>query len=246
MPCACERCLRNSRTLGLPAKPPSKTAVRKAYRAAAKVWHPDRFESNPVKRLEAEEHFKQIQVAYRELWEHCENPEKKPFEGSSNSATGRHAPTYSPPSVFFGDSPGCFAFPHFPPSVVNVIAPHLQETESAVAFIDLSMAGVRKEIGSEYLLLTSHRIIVRDAMSVVSLLWYTDLGEIQLLDRHERKKSGIWQRIVGRAWGIKHRYTLQINRLNGTHFYSIAGQAHDNVKKVVYNFLLQMKQQPRP
>ncbi len=79
MPCACERCLRNSRTLGLPAKPPSKTAVRKAYRAAAKVWHPDRFESNPVKRLEAEEHFKQIQVAYRELWEHCENPEKKPF-----------------------------------------------------------------------------------------------------------------------------------------------------------------------
>ncbi len=130
---------------------------------------------------------------------------------------------------------------------MNVIAAHLQETESAVAFIDLSVAGVRKEIGSRYLLLTSHRIIVRDVMSVVSLLWYTDLGEVQLLDRHERKKSGLWQRIVEKAWGIKHRYTLQINRLNGTHFYSIAGQAHDNVKKVVYNFLLQMKQQqPRP
>ncbi len=159
MPCACERCLRHSRTLGLPAKPPSKGAIRKAYRTSAKLWHPDRFENNPVKRLEAEEQFKVIQVAYRELWEHCETPEKKPADDAGQRTAERHAPNYAPPPIFFGDAPGCFTFPHFPPSVVNVIASHLQETESAAAFVELSAAGVRREIGSQYILLTSQRIV---------------------------------------------------------------------------------------
>lgn len=246
MPCACDRCLRHSGTLGLPAKPPSKAAIRKAYRTSAKLWHPDRFESNPVKRMEAEEHFKRIQVAYRELWDHCETPEKRPVEWTRQSPAGSGAPAYKPPSIFFGDTPGCFTFPHFPLSVFNVIATHLHETECAAAFIVLSAGGVRREIGSQYMLLTSQRIVVRDAMNVVSLLWYSDLGEVQLLDRQERGKPGLWQRIVETTWGIKHRYTLQIDRLNGTHFYSIEEQAHDNVKKVIYNFLLQMKQHPRP
>jgi DnaJ domain len=246
MPCACERCLRHSRTLGLPAKPPSKAAIRKAYRTSAKLWHPDRFENNPVRRLEAEEHFKGIQVAYRELWDHCESPEKTLVEDAGQSPAGRPAPNYAPPPIFFGDAPGCFTCPHFPPSVVNVIAGHLQETESAAAFVDLSAAGVRREIGSQYILLTSHRIIVRDAMNVVSLLWYADLGEVDFFDRNERRRPSLWERIVEKTWGIKHRYTLQISRLNGTLFYSIADQAHDNVKKVIYNFLLQRKQQPRP
>jgi DnaJ domain len=242
MPCACERCLRHSRTLGLPAKPPTKTAIRRAYRASAKLWHPDRYENNPVKRLEAEEHFKRIQVAYRELWDHCEVPEKTPIHRTNDSPPQE----YAPPTIFFGDSPGCFTCPHFPPGVVDVIVPHLQDTESAVAFVDLSATGVRREIGSQYVLLTSRRIIVRDAMSVVSLLWYSDLGEILFLNRQEHGRVSIWERVVEKTWGIKHRYLLEINRLNGTHFYSIAGQAHDNVKKVIYNFLLQMKRQPRP
>ena len=56
MPCACTICLQHAKTLGLAPAPPSKTAIHKAYRAAAKLWHPDRFENNPTKRLEAEEH----------------------------------------------------------------------------------------------------------------------------------------------------------------------------------------------
>jgi hypothetical protein len=244
MPCACERCLRHSRTLGLPAKPPSKSAIRKAYRTSAKRWHPDRFENNPVRRLEAEEHFKLIQVAYRELWDHSDVSEKKPVEGASRSTEEPSAQRYAPPAIFFGDAPGCFTFPHFPPSVLNVVADHLQDRECAVAFVDLSVTGVRKEIGSHYILLTNERVIVRDAMHVVSLLWYTDLGEVLFVNRHEKGLSSLWERIVERVWGIKQRYLLQINRLNGTHFYSIAGKAHDNVKKVIYNFLLQMKQQP--
>jgi len=245
MPCACERCLRHSQTLGLPAKPPSKGAIRKAYKASAKLWHPDRFEGNPVKRLEAEEHFKQIQVAYRELWEHCEKPAKKPVESAAHGAREKPpAPMHARPAIFFGDAPGCFSFPYFPSRVLNVIVEHVQDPEWALAFVDLTMTGVRKEFGSQYIILTSHRMIVRDAMNVVSLLWYTDLGEVLFVDQQE-KRSSIWERIVERVWGIKHRYLLQINRLNGTSFYSIAGQAHDNIKKVIYNFLVQMKQQPR-
>ena len=240
MPCACQRCIRHSRTLGLPAKPPSKASIRKAYKASAKLWHPDRFENNPAKRLQAEEQFKLIQIAYRELAEHCEKPEKEPpVAPRSASPTSRPAP----PPIFFGDAPGCFVFPHLPDRIVNLFAVYLQDTECAVAYVDLSMIGIRREIGSQYILLTDRRIIVRDAMGVVSLLWYSDLGEIRLLDRHEFRKPSIWERIVEKAWGIKHGYVLEINRQNGTHFISILGQAHDNVKKVVYNFLLQMKQQ---
>lgn len=76
MPCVCERCLRHAKTLGFAPKIPAKAVIRRAYRAAAKLWHPDRFEKTPAKRAEAEERFKRIQVAYRELWEHCEAPAK--------------------------------------------------------------------------------------------------------------------------------------------------------------------------
>ena len=74
MPCVCESCARHARTLGLEQTPRSRAPLRKAFRAAAKLWHPDRFERDPVLRLEAEERFKQIQVAYRELTEHYEDP----------------------------------------------------------------------------------------------------------------------------------------------------------------------------
>lgn len=74
MPCACPTCLHHAEVLGLGKKSLTKIAIHKAFRAEAKLWHPDRFENNPAQRAEAEEHFKLIQVAYRELWEHCENP----------------------------------------------------------------------------------------------------------------------------------------------------------------------------
>ena len=243
MPCACERCIQHSKTLGLPARPPSRAAIRKAYRGAAKLWHPDRFETNPRKRLDAEEHFKRIQVAYRELWEHCEKPERIPTDAVDDAPARRYPDL---PNIFFGDSPGCFVAPHFPWYVAGVIASHLQDTERSVAFVDLSAGGMRGTICSRYIFLTSYRMFVRDAMNVVSLVWYNDLGEVLLLDQHDRGKYRLWRRIVEYIWGIKREYLLQIHRHNGTHFYSIADQLNDNVKRVIYNFLLQMKQQPRP
>ena len=86
---------------------------------------------------------------------------------------------------------------------------------------------------------------MRDAMDIVSLVWYADLGKITLVDLHKDGNPSVWQKIVEKLSGVEKRYVLQIHRSNGTHFYSITGQTDDSVKKVVYNFLLQKKSQPR-
>jgi WD40 repeat protein len=41
--------------------------IKRAYRALAKQWHPDRFPHDPEKREEAEEKFKEITIAYEAL-----------------------------------------------------------------------------------------------------------------------------------------------------------------------------------
>jgi hypothetical protein len=243
MPCHCEKCFQNTATLGLLVKAPSKAAIHKAFRSAAKQWHPDRYENEPGKRLEAEEHFKHIQVAFRELLEHCEAPEKVFVEVQAPSGFDRAQNDAEPPSLFFGNAPGCFVAPRFPWSVWNVIAHYLQENERALAFIDLSASVNWAGNRSQFILLTSYRIFVRDALNVISLLWYADLGEILFVSRQKQRKPGIWQRFVRSVWNTQVRYSLVIKRHNGTHFFSVDERADDRVKRVIYNFLLQMKQQ---
>lgn len=249
MPCVCEKCLRHHKTLGLTARVPSKAAIRKAFRGAAKQWHPDRFENQPAKRFEAEEHFKHLQIAYRELWEHCEAPEKEPQkDAAANGFAGGAAPIkrepQEPPSIFFGNTPGCYVAPNFPWSVWNVIARYLQDNERALAFVDLSASTAWKGNRSQFIFLTSYRIFVRDALNVISLLWYTDLGEILFVSQQKHGKAGVWQRLVKYLWARKETYSLVIKRHNGAHFFSIDDQTDDRVKRVIYNFLSQMKQQP--
>jgi hypothetical protein len=82
---------------------------------------------------------------------------------------------------------------------------------------------------------------VRSNLNIVSLLWYTDLGEISLTDRRKNGKLNLRQKLADKITGPQPNYTLQIYRRNGTHFYSLAGQADDSVKKVIYNFLLRRK-----
>jgi len=241
MPCACKRCLHHCRTLGLAPKPPSKIAIRKAFRAEAKLWHPDRFEGDPVKRLNAEEHFKGIQVAYRELWEHCENPEELPIEAPVSKAPVKR----EEPVIFFGGARGCYAPPHLPLRVEEIIVDLLYEKERVLGFVDMSGRGSRTGKLSQYILLTSDRTFVRDSLNIVSIIWHTDLGKINLVDLHRAGKPNVWQRIVEYVSGIEKRYSLQIYRANGSHFYSITSQADDSVKKVIYNFLLQKKSKPR-
>jgi hypothetical protein len=86
---------------------------------------------------------------------------------------------------------------------------------------------------------------VRDAMKIVSFLWFDDLGEVFFVDRNKHGKPRMWQWIVDSFPEIEPRFSLEIYRRNGTLLYSLASGADDRVKKVIYNFLLQKKSQAR-
>ncbi len=235
MPCACGTCLQHCSTIGITGPPKTKAAIHKAYRAAAKLWHPDRFENNQLKRLEAEERFKQIQVAYRELCEHYENPVQQPREAGFVTPV-RRRPV---PTIFFGDdAPGCFAAPNFPAEVQKwIVDTRLDSTEKPVGFIDLFRG--RSRI-TRYILLTDHKMYIRDATDILHVIWYSDIGEITLTDL-SAEKAGAWQKIAAQIAGRTERYSLRITHLNGKLFRELTEQPDDRIKKVIYNFLLHMR-----
>jgi hypothetical protein len=237
MPCACSSCQLHARMLGAECSLSTKGAIHKAYRAAAKLWHPDRFENNQVKRLEAEERFKRIQIAYRELCEHHEHPQRAPrtAEPVSPAQQRRRIPT-----IFFGDNAaGCFSAPNFPVEVQKwIAATRLDSTEKPIAFINLFQG--RSRI-TRYILLTDHKMYIRDATDILHVIWYSDLGEITLTDLHSGKSLGAWQKLAQAIAGPSRRYTLRITKLNGDPFRELIEQPDDRVKKVIYNFLRQMR-----
>jgi hypothetical protein len=242
MSCACETCAQHARTLGLADKQVTKASIRKAFRAQAKLWHPDRFENDEPKRLEAEEHFKLIQVAYRELWEHHENPIELPQE---EEPFPRKRPTPDFPHISFGGAPGCFVAPDFSYHADQIVARHISNPENAVAIVDLSGAWSKAPTFKQFILFTRDGILLRNARQIISLLWYIDLGQISLVDQRKQGKLGLWQRIAERISGIEQKYALHIDRRTGTPFCVIGTQVDDSVKKVMYSFLLQMKAQAR-
>jgi hypothetical protein len=254
--------LQHSKTLGLAPSAFSHELIHKAYREAAKLWHPDRFENDPEQLPEAEEHFKLVQVAYRELSEHHarpvrEWPEAEEHAGewpahASASAEGDvfisdpfALKTEAPPQLSFGNAPGCYTAPRLPIHVEKIIASHLAPGQRALAIIDLSRNGTPGGDFSQFLLLASHGVIVRDAMSLTSLIWYHDLGEINLIDQRRRGKLNFWNKLLETVSGTQQKFALLIYRRNGALFYRLAGQTDDSVKKVVYNFLLRKKYQPQ-
>ncbi len=72
------------------------------------------------------------------------------------------------------------------------------------------------------------------------MIWYSDLGSIRLVDR-KGEKQGAWQRIAEKVAGKTQRCSLQIDRLDLSRFRTLTDRPDDRVKKVVYNFLRQMK-----
>jgi DnaJ domain len=235
MACVCKSCVEHSRALGVGEALTSMFAIQKAYRAAAKRWHPDRFEDDEQKRLDAEERFKQIQAAYQQLCEHFENPVRRPRETEFVTPLR----TEAPPTIFFGDEPGCYTGPVFPGPVQEcILATRPEYSETPVGFVD--MAPGRSRI-SQYILLTNHRMYVRDATDLLTVIWYDDLGEIKLVDRHAEKKPGAWERLAAKVTGNSQRFVLEIHRQNGTLFHALRDHPDDRVKRVIYNFLLQMK-----
>jgi hypothetical protein len=238
MPCVCPQCAEHARTLGLGEGPATRAVLRKAFRAAAKLWHPDRFERDPARRLEAEEHFKLLQIAYRELTEHLENPAEWALEPAF---TPPAAP--APPPIFFGNAPGCFVAPDFSRIADRIITLHVHEPDRALAIVDLSGPGTPPGSLAQFILLTVHGLVVRDALNLVSLLWYQDLGAIRLVDKRRNGRLGLWHTLLERISRTEQKFILEIFRRNGTLFHTIASQVDDSVKKVIYNFLQQKRPQ---
>jgi hypothetical protein len=234
MACVCRNCLHHFRILGVTQPPTSKAGLHRVYRAAAKLWHPDRFEGDPKKRAEAEERFKRIHAAYQALCVHFENPTKEPVEAEFVSPI-RRIPT---PRIVFGGDAGCFVAPNFPDRIREIIAEaRIEASDPPVAFIELTPGTASR---SQFILLTGHRMYVRDAKGLLSVVWYSDLGSIRLVDRRDEKK-GAWQKIADTIAGKTQTCSLQIDRLNLSRFHTFTDRPDDSVKKVVYNFLRQMK-----
>ena len=249
MPCACEKCLQHSRTLGLAEGTPTKDAIRKAFRAAASLWHPDRFEHDPAQRLAAEEKFKAIQSAYSELTEHFENPIQPFVEPVSAHSPAedffvRPARADTPPRISFGGAHGCYVAPYFPPPALEVAYAHVREPDRPLALVDLSRHGSPLGDLSRYILFSLHGIFVCDTLNQILLLWYEDLGELRFVDQRKGGKLPLWHRFIEKISGTEQKYSLEIYRRDETLFYTIASQADDSVKKVIYNFLQQKKPQP--
>jgi hypothetical protein len=120
----------------------------------------------------------------------------------------------------------------------SVSALHLQNSETPVGFVD--MAPERASI-SRYILLTNHRMYIRDATGILTVVWYDDLGDVRLVDRDAGKKPSLWRVLVANLSRNPQKHELHISRHNGSHFYTLRDRPDDRVKKVIYNFLLQMK-----
>lgn len=239
MPCVCDQCVRHAKTIGLPGAPQTWEDLQKAYRKAAKRWHPDRFESDPNAQPEAEEQFKRVQIAYRELAEHDEHPVDLP-------PPTLFTKPIDPPPLNFGDAPNCFVAPRFPSDVDHVIRHYLGRDYTPLAFVDLTRPDSVSGPFSQFLLLADHAVMVRNQLNIVGLLWYTELGEVTLTDRRHDGKLSRWQQLAEKFTGPQPNYSLQIFRRNGTLFSTLAATPDDSVKKVIYNFLLRKKHQTHP
>ncbi len=257
MPCVCDSCEQHARIIGLDQCPRTRAGLRKGYRTAAKFWHPDRYERDPARRADAEEHFKQIQIAYRELTEHFDNPvqwliestfgatpDTEPFNAAAYNATPdrpAHRVSSVRPPIFFGNIPGCFVAPDFSTTADHIIMEHVSEPDCALAIVDLTGPGSEPGSLAQFILLTTHGLVVRDIRSIVSLLWYADMGEVRLVPKRRSALAGVAHRIFERLSGTEQKYALEIHRYDGSLYYSIASQVDDGIKKIIYNFLQQKR-----
>lgn len=253
MSCDCAQCKQHYRTLGIAYGIPTEAEVEEAYREGVKQWHPDLYENYASLRADAEEHFKLIQVAYRELKAHSggaveeapavnvssySNP-KASSPASNNPVDSFYTPSRSveeAPALSFNGAPGCLVSAQFTEELKEMVDEHLGKLGSALAIVDLSGSRMRS-VPSHFFLLAASGIMMRDARNLVSLLWYRDMGEVSL---GEKAKQGLWQKLGGNSGG-RSESTLQIHRDNGTLFASIGPQVDDSAKRAIYNFLLSKK-----
>ena len=129
MSCECAQCRQHYRTLGIAFGIPEESAIQAAYQEGLKEWNPELYQDYEFLRADAEEHFKQIQVAYRELQQHNGPQGGLPVEivaartESRPSNSAEAAPSVAPPVApsLFEDSPGCATAPNFTEEIKEMI-----------------------------------------------------------------------------------------------------------------------------
>ena len=217
---------------------PRNPRFEEAYQESVKQWHPDLYENYASLRADAEERFKQIQVAYRELKEHntaAGNRRQSLSCCNLRSRSQLHQPyaellrPAAAPALVWRRArlPDCVAI-HA--EVEEMVARPSGKAGQALAIVDLG--GTRSHIASysQFLLIANRGIMVRDARNIVSLLWYKDLGELTL-DRRARGGKPARGKIHRRSLRQPAGCQLQIYRSNGRSFFSLTDQVDDSVKK---------------
>jgi len=245
MSCECAKCREHYKTLGFMFGTPSDSEMEDAYRELVKQWHPDLYENYASLRADAEEHFKQIQVAYRGLKEHNSGAAAEPAAVTvTRQPEIRQEPRQEEkPALDFGNAPGVLGARQFTHEIEEMVAPHLGKLGLALAIVDLGGNRARPNY-SQFLLLASRGLMMRDARHNISVLWYADLGEINLVDRGKGGKQSAWQKFVG--GGGQGGNELQINRNNGMSFCVISNQAEESVKAGIYEHLMRQKAEAQP
>src|ERR1039458_5149651 len=188
MSCECGQCRQHFRTLGIAYGVPSESEIEEAYHESVKQWHPDLYENYASLRADAEEHFKQIQIAWRELKAHSGAAVETPAASAPAARTpvdrspvdSVFTPPHSvqeAPALSFDGVPGCLVASQFTEEINPILSHHLGRLCSALAIV--ALAGARSHAGSsQFFLLAASGIMARDARNIVSVLWYKDLGEI--------------------------------------------------------------------
>lgn len=234
MVCGCDRCMVHLRTLGIDEMPQSADVIKEAYRDSVKVWHPDRFEGDSRLRAKAEEQFKRVQVAFRELTEHGSKQGVKGCEAESREREVA-------PSVPFGNFKGCLSATEIPTGLDRRIKKQtgMKVGEKILGIVDLSHTTDKPGDYSKFLLLTNRGIWVNDTFTSTVFLSYRDLGQVRLIDHQNLdRKLGWWKRQVERASGTNQKTSLEISKRDGSHFFTLSAPADDSIKAVVNNFLL--------
>ena len=172
---------------------PSETEIQEAYKEGVKQWHPDLYENFASLRADAEEHFKQIQVAYRGLTEHNTGSvaevkvEKVVVQPRREEA----------PAISFGDAPGCLTEKQFTSEIKEMVAPHMGKLGLAHGDRRYQRQTFAHRRLPAVPVAGSRGIMMRDSRNMISVLWYTDMGEIKLIDQRKQGKASGWQRFVG-------------------------------------------------
>ncbi len=248
MPCDCKRCREHHVTLGLDQEPASAGEIREAYRDAVQVWHPDRFEGNQRLRQRAEEQFKRVQVAYRELVEHEPKAAAPPASREPvRNTRPESARNRVPRRISFDGTPGCYAATNIPPRIVKKVREHMGSGEVVLGAIELSETGLiagssQPSYGTDstledmrFLALTNNGLLVNDGGKKDACVRYEDLGDL--------KMEPVFPIFLMNdpPYPLRKQLGLRIERADSSCFCLLWYSRDDSVVQTIHDFLQEMK-----